>query len=224
MEITRSPYADAVAIENENLRLVVSPTLGAAVLRFDQLLGSDWVPLLRPTPTRIETVFDCAMNLMLPWVNRISGGGFFVGERFFSLSPNLEGEPFPIHGNAFQSVWRIAGGTASELVLGLSSDGPGPYRYQATCAYSLSGGVLTVDLSVTNSSHETVPFGLGLHPWFPRTRGLPCMRPLGLSGWKTRRICRAPPSTWSPFPRSIFGARPDCPMVGSTMVIRDGRE
>jgi len=94
---------------------------------------------MRPTPTRVASVFDCAMNLLLPWSNRISGAGFLVGDRFFALAPNLQGEPFPIHGNAFQSVWRLARHSGTELALTLASDGPGPYRYAATCAYSLSG-------------------------------------------------------------------------------------
>ena len=108
------------------------------------------------------------MNVMAPWVNRISGGGFRVGNRFFALTPNFTSELFPIHGNAFQSEW-MARRSPSKLACTLTSEGPGPYRYEASCTYSLTPGALSVELSAVNRSGEALPFGIGLHPWFPRT-------------------------------------------------------
>jgi aldose 1-epimerase len=43
----------------------------------------------------------------------------------------------------------------------------GPYRYRATLGYALDEGGLKCVLKMTNTG-ETMPFGGGFHPWFPR--------------------------------------------------------
>jgi aldose 1-epimerase len=107
--------------------------------------------------------------LLVPWSNRISQGGFAFEGRFHGLEPNVPGEAFPIHGNGFSSPWRVIEETSASAKLQLSSEGPGPFRYRAGVSYGLSGGALTVNLAVTNEAAQPLPYGLGLHPWLPRT-------------------------------------------------------
>lgn len=107
----------------------------------------------------------------MPWSGRISGGGFWFGGQFHALAPNLPGEPLPLHGNAFTAVWEVEWVKPARACLQLRSDGPGPYRYHARVIYRLQAGALTVTLSVTNRAGMALPYGLGLHPWFPRTPG-----------------------------------------------------
>ncbi|MGH6798365.1 MAG: aldose 1-epimerase, partial [Roseiarcus sp.] len=113
--------------------------------------------------------FDLANNLLVPWSNRISGGGFHFNGQFHQLVPNLPGERFPIHGNGFSSRWGIERATAAGAELSLRSDGPGPFRYEACAAYSLTAGALTMRLSVRNLGAAPLPFGLGFHPWIVRS-------------------------------------------------------
>jgi aldose 1-epimerase len=115
--------------------------------------------------------FALALNLLLPFSNRISGGGFEADGRFHALSPNLDGEPFPIHGDAFQRPWVPVSHTESEAVLRLSEGAFGPFRYEAEVAYRLASGRLRVDLSLVSRSEVALPWGLGFHPWFPRSPG-----------------------------------------------------
>ncbi len=56
------------------------------------------------------------------------------------------------------------------LTLSLISDGPGPYRYRAAVTYALTGTSLEITLQIVNRAAVRLPFGLGIHPWFPRTR------------------------------------------------------
>jgi aldose 1-epimerase len=42
-----------------------------------------------------------------------------------------------------------------------------PYAYRAEMALALDGEGLRVSLSVENRMHQPLPFGIGLHPWFP---------------------------------------------------------
>jgi aldose 1-epimerase len=115
--------------------------------------------------------FALALNLLLPFSNRISGGGFEADGRFHALSPNLNGEPFPIHGDAFQRPWVPVSHTESEAVLRLSEGAFGPFRYEAEVAYRLASGRLRVDLSLVSRSEVALPWGLGFHPWLPRSPG-----------------------------------------------------
>ena len=48
--------------------------------------------------------------------------------------------------------------------------GPGPYCYGAVLEYSLDAHGMTIRLAATNLAAIPLPFGLGFHPWFPRTR------------------------------------------------------
>lgn len=166
---TIRPYDQSLTLANDEVLLVVAPGLGASVLAFDLVADGGSIPLFRRTPDSIESVFDCAMSIMLPWVNRISGGGIHADGMFHPIAPNLPGEPFPNHGNGFQSMWQVASQSATAASLTLSSEGPGPYAYDATYDLSLRGASLVARLEVTNRSSCRLPFGAGFHPWLPRT-------------------------------------------------------
>jgi aldose 1-epimerase len=155
---------------------VILPSIGAALSSYGLIesgrqepLFRSTPPLFRSSPASAPSPFDLACNLLVPWSNRISRGGFTFRGRFYPLEPNLPGEPSPIHGNGFSSPWQVIEHGPASAKLQLSSEGPGPFRYEAVVIYALSGGALTVDLAVTNLMTEPLPYGLGLHPWLPRT-------------------------------------------------------
>ena len=107
-------------------------------------------------------------NVLLPFANRISDGGFKTPRGHLKLSPNLVGEPFPIHGNAFQEPWQIKRVEGNEVCLTLQSEGPNRFRYSAQLHYKLEEGILSMDLDVINQAGETLPYGIGFHPWLAR--------------------------------------------------------
>lgn len=72
----------------------------------------------------------------------------------------------PLHGTAFQSRWELIEHQENRLSLTLDASGSGPFRYNAELTYSLSPGKLLIELGVTNTGAEELPFGVGLHPWF----------------------------------------------------------
>jgi aldose 1-epimerase len=148
----------------------VVPDLGGGLAAYDLVGAAGRAALFRPCrdPSRAGP-FDLALNLLVPWSNRISGGGFPFGGRFHALEPNLPGEPYPIHGNGFSSVWAVESASAERVELSLMSNGPGPFRYEARATYALDAGALNMGLSVRNVGTEALPFGLGFHPWIVRT-------------------------------------------------------
>ncbi|MGX5805507.1 aldose 1-epimerase [Bradyrhizobium sp. Arg314] len=157
---------DFVILRDGRARLVLAPENGAAIARFDALIAEDApVPLLKPG----DGTGTSGCQLLVPWSNRISGGGFSFDGRFHPVEPNVPGEAFPIHGDGFQKPWRLAGRTEAEAHLVLDDGAIDPYRYSATVTYALRDGALEARLTVKNRAEMRLPYGLGFHPWFPRS-------------------------------------------------------
>lgn len=168
--MSASDVGERIVLEDGLARIELVPHLGAGVARYDLIRGKERLPLFRPAPDKLDPdkPFALAMNLLLPWSNRISGGGFEVDGTFHRIEPNLHGEPYPIHGNAFQQRWEVEGRSTTLATLSMFSEGPGPFRYDARVTYELDGGSLRVALRVCNRATVRLPFGSGLHPWFAR--------------------------------------------------------
>jgi aldose 1-epimerase len=162
--------ANTLTINDGVAEAVVVPDLGAGLAAYDLVGASGRMALFRPCrdPSRAGP-FDLALNLLVPWSNRISRGGFHFDGQFHPLLPNVPGERFPIHGNGFSSRWGIERAAADSAELWLRSDGPGPFQYEARARYSLTAGALNMWLSVRNLGPTPLPFGLGFHPWIVRS-------------------------------------------------------
>jgi aldose 1-epimerase len=160
--------AETVIIGEGDLRAEIVPSLGGGLARFD-LAGE---PVFRPwSQGESSDPFALACNLLMPWSNRISGGGFHIDGVFHALEPNLPGERYPIHGNAFQREWSVSATTSNSATLNLESNGPGPYRYAAEVRYTITKRSLDIAMRIVNNAPTALPYGLGLHPWLPRTAG-----------------------------------------------------
>ena len=159
-----------ITLSDGKAEVDILPQQGAAVGRYLFLAGEHPHPIFAPTSFgHGAQAFDVGSILLVPWSNRIGGGGFHYEGRFVPLDSNLDGEPFPIHGNAFQCAWEIISQAAISVALQLESDGPGEFRYRSQVSYALSDGCLSISLAVTNHATRPLPFGLGFHPWLPRT-------------------------------------------------------
>jgi aldose 1-epimerase len=119
-------------------------------------------PALVPDPNQL------ACYPLLPWSNRISEGGFHAGGHRIDLSANRHDDPYPIHGSGWQRLWRVLSHNDHEARLTLDEYSADAYAYQASLDYLLLEDALEITLQVTNTGPRTLPFGLGLHPFFPR--------------------------------------------------------
>ena len=160
---------DPVVLTDGVAEVAVCPDLGGGLAAYDLWRGGRRAPLFRRAPASTADPFALASIVLVPWSNRISGGGFAFGHRFHALAPNLPGEACPIHGNGFQLPWHVTQRASEAVTLTVASNGPGPFRYEATLRYALAGGALTMRLDVTHCATEKLPYGLGFHPWLPRT-------------------------------------------------------
>ena len=176
-----------VWLRHAGQRLGLVPTLGGAVAawRLDPPNGggdgtddSDADPdpsldLWRPWDGITPDLYRLASFAMVPWSNRISGGGFEQDGRFHPMRPNRAGEPYPIHGDGWLQAWTLSRPAEDMAVLTLASrhvDGA-PYDYEAVQTFRLVEGGLDQAIEVTHRGADPLPYGLGLHPWFPRAAG-----------------------------------------------------
>lgn len=146
-------------------RLALVPELGGAIARLD--LGDK--PVLRPWSGNVSAgPFALACNILVPFSNRISGGGFSWNGTRYDIMPNLAGEPYPIHGDGFQKAWSVVSHTNETATLVLDNGSIGPFEYCAEQVFSLLSDGLRIELKLTNTGKEALPFGCGFHPWFAR--------------------------------------------------------
>lgn len=158
-----------VMLDNGMLRLTVNPDVGGAVVRFDRLTARGPEPLMRPGSASERDPNRLAMYPLVPWSNRIGGGGFAWRGRHYTLADNMPGEPLPIHGDGWQRAWQVEEQGDTRLRLGLRSFHQPPFDYRAELTYRLENDALEVALAVTHLGESPAPYGLGLHPWFPRS-------------------------------------------------------
>lgn len=144
--------------------LVIAPELGGGIASLDW----DDKPVLRRWSGDEENPFSLACNTLVPFSNRISGGGFTWDGQRFTIAPNLCDEACAIHGDGFQRAWSVTAQNETQATLDLAHGEIGPFRYRARQVFDLSTTALRVVLSVINTGNQTLPFGCGFHPWFPR--------------------------------------------------------
>lgn len=161
-------------LDHDGQRLGLVPSLGGGVAAW-QLQRGAAAPfdIWRPWDGRNPDRYSLASFAMVPWSNRISAGGFTQDGRFHAVSPNRPGEPYPIHGDGWLQAWHLEQPAPDTAVMNLEShrfDGD-PYDYTARQIFRLVPGGLDQAVSVTHLGEQPLPYGLGLHPWFPRSPG-----------------------------------------------------
>jgi aldose 1-epimerase len=166
----------AHTLQNGQLVAVVLPEAGAGLARLDWISDGAIVPLFRPldlAPGAAQpTPSQLACFPMLPWANRLAPDGFAFQDRQHVPPPNRPGEPCPIHGDGWQYPWTVDAQSAASVTLLLDRSEGAPFSYLARISYTLFGPALYVTISIINTGNAAMPFGAGLHPFFPRTEGV----------------------------------------------------
>jgi aldose 1-epimerase len=166
-----SPEHPVTWLRHAGQRLGLVPSLGGAVAAWQLERAEGHLDLWRPWDGATPDLYKLASFPMVPWSNRISGGGFTHQGRFHAMRPNRAGEPYPIHGDGWLQAWQLEQPAPDTMVMSLASrhfDG-NPYEYRAVQTFRLVEGGLDQSLRVRHLGREPLPYGLGLHPWFPRT-------------------------------------------------------
>lgn len=154
-----------IPLRSGDAHALIDPDIGAglATLRVSGL------PILCPAQDRPQgSPFSLGMNLLAPFSNRLSRDFAFAGQSHH-VPANLPGEPFAIHGDAFQKRWTVHSQSQDTATLVLDGN-IGPFCYDARVCYALQPDSLSTELVMTNRAAIALPFGGGFHPWFHRSR------------------------------------------------------
>jgi aldose 1-epimerase len=159
-----------ITLANAQLRLDIAPALGGGITRFDWRDEGALVPIFRPcaSPDLTTDPNELACYPLLPYSNRIGGGHFKFLGRAVDVPCNRPGEPLPLHGDGWLAAWDVESEDATRVRLTLDRRDGKPYSYRARQSFTLDAATLVVTLSVENTGRETLPFGLGLHPFLTR--------------------------------------------------------
>ena len=152
------------------LKLVLTPRLGGSIARFDRRSPDGLSPILRSFTGTPQSVLDTANFPLVPYCNRIRGGRFHFRGRDVRLTPNMAGDPSPLHGQGWLAPWQVERSTDSEAELLFRYEtGEWPWAYESRQSFALDPGGLSLTLSCRNLADEPMPCGLGQHPYFPCT-------------------------------------------------------
>jgi aldose 1-epimerase len=161
-------------LEQGGYRLDCAPEQGGLIQRLQWRDGAgEWRDLLLPPPAHIDQTAPRRFGLwpLAPFCNRAFGAVMIDGARSIALPVNDPAANSCIHGFGWQARWRVERqGEASTHLVHERSGAEDPYAYRAEMGLALGDGGLLVTLSVENRADQALPFGIGLHPWFPATR------------------------------------------------------
>ena len=150
--------------------LTVDVEHGASLtaLRWRKTDGT-WFEVLHPCPPA-NTARTGGCFVMAPFANRLDGGRFPGTAGPIPLPVNRPEENFAIHGFSRDRAWSVVDASDDRLTLVDEFAEPGnPFAYTLTQEISLSSSGVELRLRLTNTATESLPYGLGFHPWFRKT-------------------------------------------------------
>lgn len=157
--------SEPVLLSAGGLEVDLVPATGGSVAAFRHR-GTDVFRPLSAADRALGNVLGVGMFPMVPYANRIAGNAFEFQGRCYRVQANNPPERFNVHGTGWHRAWTVAAQGAG-AVMALEETGE-PWCYRAEQHVALDPCGLTVGLRLMNTGRRTMPFGFGLHPWFPR--------------------------------------------------------
>jgi aldose 1-epimerase len=158
-----------IILRAEDLELALAPAIGGSIARFDRLLpDGERIPILRHAGPEASDALAMGSFPMVPYCNRIRGGTFTFRGREVRIAPNMSPDPSPLHGDGWLASWSVERSTEREAILAYRHrPAEWPWAYEAIQHFILDERGLGIRLTCRNLSDESMPCGLGQHPYFP---------------------------------------------------------
>ena len=168
--------------------LELSATLGGSITRFCwQRPDEPALDLLRPAAESALNGGDVegtACFPLTPFSNRLRDGRCLFRGREIRLPRNTSG-PHVEHGHGWQRPWQVSEAGRNHATLRLDHQADAwPFPYEMVQRFRLEPDGLRIELRTRNTGKTAMPYGFGLHPYFPRTPG--CRLEAAATGfWET---------------------------------------
>ncbi len=128
-----------------------------------------WFEILHPCPPAIAAKTGGCF-VMAPFANRLDGGRFASAGGPVQLPLNRPEEDLAIHGFSRDRAWMVLDASDDRLILvDHFAEAGNPFAYTLTQEINLGSSGVELLLRLTNTATESLPFGLGFHPWFRKT-------------------------------------------------------
>lgn len=162
VEATTWQGLPALRLENERLRAIVVPEVGAKIVSlFDKRRELEWLVGTGPRPLRpvaygaVFTEQDMSgWDEMFPTITACT----------YPAEGIHQGTPLPDHGEVWALPWRVLDGPAGQMTLGV--DGLAlPYRLSRSLDF-VAPDTLQLDYALTNNGPESLAYLWAAHPQF----------------------------------------------------------
>lgn len=153
-------------------RVQLDPRRGATLLSAEWCAPTgDWLPILAPLADP-GAGLTAGCFVMAPFANRIAAGRFSFAGAVHQLPLNRPQEGMAIHGFSRDHGFDVLsqGVDHATLTQDFAVDGL-PWHYELRYDIQLSTKGLCLTLTLTHRGAAPMPYGLGLHPWFPKPAG-----------------------------------------------------
>jgi aldose 1-epimerase len=161
-------------LEAGDLVAEIAPATGGALAAFysratPERPRHDWLRDASAAALAGADAFELASFPLVPWCNRIRDGRFEWNGRTVQLAPNRPDSPHTLHGIGWSRPWRVTSRDTGWIELAFEDGGRGdwPFAFAATQRYTLDAEGLAVTLALRNTGTESLPAGLGHHPFLP---------------------------------------------------------
>jgi aldose 1-epimerase len=165
------PDGDAIILRAGQLTAMLDRR-GAVIAAF-QWRGTDGVeiPLMRSNAAYAGDPLTASCFPLLPFCNRVRDNRFSFEGRPYSFEANQPWDRHYLHGDGWLTDWDVRAQTPTSVIFAMqrAPDASSPYAYAATIAATLTPDRLRLTLGIENTGDRALPFGLGLHPYFPLT-------------------------------------------------------
>ncbi len=162
-----------IHLAHDRLSLSLAPRIGGAVAAFRRRMESgETLDIFRPMPAASLAqgdVLGAGCFPLTPFSNRLRAGRCLFRGRDIILPLNSDG-PHVEHGHGWQRPWTIADRQDDAVTL-VYRHQPDAwfFAYEMRQRFSLTPERLSVTIETVNLDREPMPYGFGLHPYFPRT-------------------------------------------------------
>jgi len=154
-----------------DLQAIVEPGFGGRVTAFRHRGADLFVPVPDgPRDPALGAAGGCFP--LVPWSNRVRDGRWPTATGTLALTATEAGTANAIHGHGRRRPWTVTGDGGRSVRMAYThpaGDEGWPFGYVADQTVNLGEDGLSITLGLENRSDREMPFGLGLHPYLPRT-------------------------------------------------------
>jgi len=159
-------------LSHRELNVEILPESGARISAFWSETGgvrNDW---FTPAPADPASSSAWGSFPLVPFSNRIRDGRFSWNGQEHRLAVSGQHAPHAIHGHGRNRPWTVEHRTDAGIVLSyIHTGGDWPFAYKACQHIAIDGDALVIGMALENIGDESMPGGLGHHPYLPWRSG-----------------------------------------------------